>query len=399
MLEKIKQISQLFNDQEKLRWYGLEPELNKILGTRTLEELISDLEESLETFPRKKLPHYCLVFFLAIFILNDYKQSDNIIADIKSKKCYKNLINGLKIFLVSKSADLRYEIAESNYDDYKNKYEYVESFSSYVYTFEIKNSAFLNILNFIYLVEPKDFYNIIVHDKQNILFLCFFTRGRQMFKYEDLIQLLLIDDEVKSNSVFFHLMLEWRSLVRKYYSENVPAKRDDLSKEIERINLVFSKVPIERRTHFIINFLFVKNNKINEYPICFVEDLQNIDINILIFEIKKLDLSNLFVLIKIFEVMKLLSSQELEKVFTQYFLKWIDTNSNHYVWEQNKKEIYKILHLITPKAKKNISSELTLLKNKLFISSFDRQVRYTIFYKDEIKGKIIAELLAIKDIN
>jgi hypothetical protein len=390
MRGKIQELAKLINNREERRWYGLAPDFEKTLGSKPAEELIDALESSLDTLPQDKLPHYCLLYFLALFILVDDKDWGSLTAQVKNKKCYRYMKTGLKIFLMSKSPNVKYK-AELGDDRYKNKYEFVDFFSGYVPDYEMELRGFLNILEFIYVEEAQSFWELIGHDRNNVLFLCLFTNGRLSFEYGELTPLLLIENDVKANGAFFYLMLHFHHLVQKYEYQKTEETGKQLEDEVEKVKRVLTNLPIDRRIHFIVNFLFVERTV---YPNFFIEELQKADKAILVSELEKLELDNLYKLIRIVEIMKAINDQEVEKTFSHHFIGWIKTDANPYVWKGSKQSVFEILGIMGQETRGKLFSELAVLKDTLFISSFDRQVRYSQYLREEGKAQVIEELLA-----
>lgn len=387
MQQKIQKVILCINENDK-RWYSLKPEFERIFGKKSVEVLLNELEEALYNLPPKKLPHYCLAFYLALLIIaNDEKEE--IVEIVKNKKSYELMKKGMRIFLSAKSPDFKYEgrLLDSRF---KNKYQFVAFFSGYVPDYDFELRGFINILELIYMENKQSFWELLSYDVQNLFVLCSLVGGRLSFDYEELIPFLTSENELRANGAFFYMMNSFSYLAMKYQRDKTKENGKILQQEVNILNGIFQKLPAERRIHFIVNYLFEEEL----YPSFFNKELQTADIKVIINELMKQDLKNLYKLIKMDSFMRICQNKEIEHVFMQNFLCWIENDANINIWEATKNSIKGILELISVETKKKLLKELAIYRDKLFISFFDRQVRFALYLNEKDKERVIEDIFS-----
>jgi hypothetical protein len=390
LIDTIQAIANLINSREK-HWYALRSEFNELLGEGSYKTLIEEFELKFNTLPSKKIPHYSLVFYLALLIAkSEDTELEKIVIFVKEKKSYQMMKTGLYIFLSSKSEGLKYEV-ELTADKYQNKYEYISRFTGSVPSYEIEFRGYLLLLELIYHVDKNDFWRLLSADQQNVIFLCFLLNGRWDFTYEEITPFLSSEDELKSNGCFYYIMNNFSYKAIKYQRNRSEENAHILEEEVKQIEAVFKKLDDKHRVYFIINYLF--EEKI--YPSFFSLELKKANINLILDELKEKDLQNLYDLIKIQIILEVLQHEELENLFITHFLDWIKVDSNTYMWQRVKGAIGLIYGLLDPKKKDLLRKELTTYKKGLCISSFDRQIRMSQFQKEKDKEKVIDEILSL----
>ncbi|OAH54618.1 hypothetical protein AWH48_08485 [Domibacillus aminovorans] len=387
METKIQKIAELINERDR-GWYTLKPEFDRILGSNSASELLNELESELNNFSKGKQPHYCLIFYLALLsIITEKNELQALAKIIGGKNSYRLMKNGLKIFLSAKSSNFKYE-GKLLDDRYKNKYAFVDFFSGRVPDYEMELRGYLNIFELIYEENKQSFWELLGSDRQNVIALCLLLNGHLPIKYQELVPFLMSKDELKANGAFFYIMNHFSYLVRKYEYEQTKENGHLLQEEVNKLKEIFAQLPTERRMHFIVNYLFQEQ----VYPNFFAEELKTLNINKIMKELEKQDLNNLVKLLRIKEFIRILERVEIERVFTKHFLNWIKNDANTYTWNSSKETVKDILALLKDVTKKEMMLDLAAFRSTLFISSFDRQVRYSLYLKDEGKKQVIEEI-------
>ncbi|RSK28820.1 hypothetical protein EJF36_19140 [Bacillus sp. HMF5848] len=388
MQEKIQEMAELINNKST-GWYILKSDFEQILGKESVQELLNEFEKQLNTLPKGKQPHYSLIFYLAILIVRSDDDDFQRLADMVSdKKSYRLMKKGLEIFLSAKSPQLKYEgtLLEHRY---KNKYEFVNFFSGFVPDYEIDLRGYLLLLELIYYENKQSFWELMSCDRQNLVVLCILLNGHLMFENEELLPFLLSEDEVKANGALFCIMNQFSYLVRKYQHTQSEENAGLLQEEVSTIEAMFQKLPEERRVHFIVNYLIEEN----AYPNFFAEELKSVGSDAAVKEVKKQDLTNLLKLIRLEELIKILQTDDIEEVFAKHFMNWVQTDANPYIWDSAKQTVYDIYSLMKEHTTKEIKSNLAAYQANLFITSFDRQIRYSLYLKDQGKEQVIKDIL------
>lgn len=388
MNEKIKKITEIIN-RNNCDWYLLRSEFEMILGKTSVPEMIEEFENEFETYPRKKLPHYCLVFYMALLTLVEKSEFKDLSQIVVKKRSYKLMKKGMKIFLSGKSPNLNYKV-ELSEAEYQNKYEYVCFLIDYLSTYQIQLQGYINILELICEVNKDEALEILSEDKNNLIALCFLMDYRNSYEYEELLPLFQSEDKIKSNAAFYLLMEDFSNYVEVYKSEQTEETSHKLDQEIKNISNIIVKLPTEKKVHLIINYLFSEAS----YPIFFVEILQQADKELVVTEVKAKDLINLSKLVSLGELLIRLDWKEFEDLFVSMFLSWVENDANPYIWSNLKEAIQRIFHSLSIGRKIRLRDGLTDLKSRLYTTSFDKQVRYSLFLEDEKKATIIAEVLA-----
>jgi hypothetical protein len=386
--EKIEEIISIFNKREK-GWYSLKPKLEQVLGSKTYQELIDEFESGLSSLPKGKWPHYSLVFYLALVILTAEEVDRKEVARyVKEKESYCLMRTGLRIFLSSKSSNFKYE-AQLSAGRYKNKYEYVSFFSGFVPDYQFEMTGYLLLLKLIYEVNRSHFWQLLMQDKQNVMFLCLMTGAELSFSYEELIPLLTSNDELKANGTLFYLMSRFSYYVLKYERKSTEGNKEILVEEIQKIANIFERLPVERKIFLMVNYMFVENY----YPEFFDEELQQTNVELVVYHLELQELNNLYKLVKLHQFIKILECIEVEKLFIKYFLHWLQNDGNPHIWNSVKEEVREIIQLLSLDTRNELLDQITSIKEQLWLSSFDRQVRYGQYLQEEGKAKIIDDIV------
>jgi hypothetical protein len=388
IIEKIEQVVSLINSRKK-GWYTLWPELVNILGTDSCQDLLNDFETQLGSFPQKKLPHYSLVFYLALVIFQPHDKLGNLALEVKQKESYRMMKTGLRIFLSSKSERLKYE-AELTEDRYRNKYEFIDFFSGYIPDYEMDMRGYLLLFELIYNEDKQSFCDLLALDRQNVIFLCNLLNGRMGFHNAELIPFLNSEDLLKANGAFFYIMNDFSYWVRKLNHEKSEENEKGLQQKMIAIREIIEKLPKERRVHLIVNYILAEQS----YPSFFADELKSSRISTVVTELECKELDNLFKLKDIYKVLKILPKMEVEQIFALNFSKWVKEDANPYIWEKCEPAVKHVMKLLSHDVKDNMSQQLDEYKHTLHISTFDQQVRQSLFQREEIKSKIIATCLS-----
>lgn len=387
MNEKIRKITEIIN-KNNYGWYRLRPDFEKILGEASATEMIEEFEGEFETYPSKKLPHYCLIFYIALLTLVEKSELKDLSRIVAKKKSYKLMQRGMKIFLSGKSQNLNYK-AELSEAKYHNKYEYVCFLIDYLSTYQIQLQGYINILELVYEVDKDEALDILSTDKNYVIALCFLIDYRNSYEYEDLLPLLESEDKIKSNAAFYLLMEDFNNYVESDKYKQTEEISNKLDQEIKSISNVIGKLSAEKKVHLIINYLFSEDS----YPVFFVEILQQVDRELVVAEVKAKDFRNLSKLVSLGELLIRLDWKEFKDLFVSMFLSWVENEANPYTWLKLKESIQRIFHSLSIDYKIKLIDGLTDLKSRLYITSFDQQVRYPLFLEDEKKATIIADFL------
>lgn len=378
----------LINSRKK-GWFTLRSELVNILGTDSCQDLLNDFEKQLGSFPQKKLPHYSLVFYLALVILQPHDKLGNLALEVKQKESYRMMKTGLRIFLSSKSERLKYE-AELTEGRYRNKYEFIDFFSGYIPDYEMDMRGYLLLLELIYNEDRQTFCDLLAMDRQNVIYLCILLNGRIDFHNAELIPFLNSEDLLKANGAFFYIMNDFSYWVRKLNHEESKENEKGLQQKMITIREILEKLPQERRVHLILNYILAEQS----YPSFFVEELKMASSSIVIKELESKEFDNLFKLIKLYKILNVWPKIEIQQIFASHFIDWVRNDANPFVWEKCRLTVQRILELLSSELKAEIHQELEKLKRSLYVSSFDRQVRQSLFQREEGRADIIAECLA-----
>ncbi|MFS0661295.1 hypothetical protein AB1L07_20970 [Niallia alba] len=390
IIEKIGQVVSLINSSKK-DWFTLRPELVNILGTDSCKDLLNDFETQLGSFPQKKLPHYSMVFYLALVILQPHDKLGNLALEVKHKESYRMMKTGLRIFLSSKSERLKYEV-ELTADRYRNKYEFIDFFSGYILDYEMDMREYLLLFELIYNEDRQSFCDLLALDRQNVIFLCLLLNGRISFHNDELIPFLNSEDLLKANGAFFYIMNDFSYWVRKLNHEESEENEKGLQQKIIAIREILEKLPQERRLHLILNYILVEKS----YPSYFADELKSSRISTVVTELECKELDNLFKLKDIYKVLEILRKTEVEQIFALNFTEWVKENANPYIWERCEPAVKHVMKLLSHDVKDNMLRQLDEYNHTLHISTFDQQVRQNIFRREEIKSKIIATCLSEK---
>jgi hypothetical protein len=92
--------------------------------------------------------------------------------------------------------------------------------------------------------------------------------------------------------------------------------------------------------------------------------------------------------------MRILQNVEIEQLFMNNFLYWVKNDANINIWQSIKDVVKEILGLISFETKSELLNELATYKDTLFVSSFDQQVRFSLYLKEEGKVQVIEDVLS-----
>lgn len=377
----------LINSYKK-GWFTLRDELVSILGTDSCQELLNDFETQLGSFPPKKLPQYSMVFYLALVILQPHEKLGYLAVVVKHKESYRMMKTGLRIFLSSKSERLKYE-AELTADRYRNKYEYINFFSGYIPDYEMDMRGYMLLFELIYNEDRQSFCDLLALDRQNVIFLCTLLNGRISFHNTELIPFLNSEDLLKANGAFFYIMNDFSYWVRKLNQEESAENEKGLQQKIIAIHEILEKLPQERRVHLILNYILAEQS----YPSYFADELKSSRISTVVTELECKELDNLFKLKDIYKVLEILPKTEVEQIFVLNFTEWVKEHANPYIWERCEPTVKHVMKLLSHGVKEKMLQQLDEYNHTLHISTFDQQVRQSLFRREEIKAKIIATCL------
>ena len=390
MVNKMQQVVKLIN--ERSSWYSLKAEFENIFPQQTYKELLDYFEEKIDEIPKNKTPQYCLLFYIVLLILHEDRDIDNELAEYaKSQKSYHYMKIGMKLYVQAKSPNFRYRVDLST-DNYTNKYEFIHRFIDMLFDVDMKLEGFFLILTLIYKTEKETFLSFLKEDKQSILFLGFMLRGTIDLPYRDLLPFLRAEDELKANGALYYLMNRFDSLSYKINYQRSKETEKKLFDEVKEIESIFKQLPQERKLDLIVNYMFEKS----VYPSFFMEELLLANTDLFIRTIEKKGLTNMYKLIKLHEFIIHLNNNELNTLFLKYFIEWVKEDSNRYVWENVRQTVFEVIDHLTTENKNDLFTELVSVRNTLFLTSFDKQVRFPMFLREEDKIMVIEEVLQLE---
>src|SRR5690625_783840 len=213
MLNKLKEIVTRINKTEN-KWFKLVPEIEDIFGSTQAVDLIDEFEVALDTIPKKHVPHYSFIFYLALIaIIDEETELEEISKVVQQKESYRYMKIGFCIFLSGDSAGLKYE-GKLAHERYKNKYEYINFFSGYAPRYRFKLSGYIQLLKLIYYVDKSSFWKLLNYDKQNIIVLCIFIEEIIPFNDDELSLFLSAEDKIRANGAFFYLMSSFSYVIK-----------------------------------------------------------------------------------------------------------------------------------------------------------------------------------------
>ena len=388
MMQKVEKIVDLINARTG-SWYHLKAEFKETLGDKKFQEIIDDFESQLSMFPKNKLPHYCLIFYLALSIITSEDIEKGELAQcLIRKKSYHLMKMGLQIFLSSRSKQLKYE-AELTDSRYQNKYKYACFFSGFVPRYEVELRGYILLLEIIYEEDRKNFWKLLSSDKQNVIFLCILLNNRCLYLYEELVPFLVSEDKIKANGAFYYIMRRFLYLIRIDQTNYNKENQQYITKEIQILTDIFRGIPQENKISLIMNYLFEERS----YPSFFALEIQQANIELIESVLREQNLNDLRNLVRIHEIIKISKKIEIEEIFANYFLDWVRNNGNFYIWENNKGAVKEVVQLLHCSIKEKLIKRVTSYKDKLYISSFDRQVRHVLFGQAKEKMNIVEEFL------
>jgi hypothetical protein len=363
--------------KESTSWFKIRSDLHNLIGLGIKETLISDLESSIDGLSDDKKPQIVFTYCLALIIvfINDGCEIP-IFAEYINKnapKISKFLKIAAKIF-VSGRGDIKY-MSDMDADSFRNKYEFIErnedSFSRYDNNLQYIGDFFF----ILYQIDKKIFFEALNIDKQNCILFYFIVNRVIEFSDEEIKSFMNSDDELKTNLAFYYFMSDFQNLVRRSEQEKFCKKK--LKDFLSKLASIFESLNPEVRLGLIINYMFTKNPL---YPSFFIEELKTANCELIIMLLEKQELGNMYQLIHLYPFLQHLRCHAIEDLFGKYFAKWVETEPNKYIWDGIKGG--KIFLQLSPETKESIKSNLNKLKNKLYITSFDRQTRYLKYFQD-----------------
>jgi hypothetical protein len=109
--------------------------------------------------------------------------------------------------------------------------------------------------------------------------------------------------------------------------------------------------------------------------------------------LNNIDLENLYVLQISISLLSTINNKKLQNLISLHLIKWINIQGNIQIWNEAKLTIFEIIELLFNDVRENILNELMKIRENLYTSSFDEQIRYSKYLIDINKQKIIYEIL------
>jgi hypothetical protein len=165
---------------------------------------------------------------------------------------------------------------------------------------------------------------------------------------------------------------------------------EEISLELIDIAKITEGVEIDKRIELIVNYIFLEN----KFPDFFINEIKNADIDLLLKFIRKQNHNKLSNIIKLEVFINHRSATEIQKVFVDKMLEWVKKWALESTWSKYKSSIKDILNDLDKDIRTKFREDIKKLKTNLFISKFDRQVRYSKFLNDNHKKEIIDDILS-----
>ena len=383
-LSTLESISEILNDNQN-NWIAQKENIEKIYETVDQEILINQFENFIETSNSSKKPHLSLVFYISLLIIQNNK-IEEIAEYAKNKKSFSFLLKGMEIYLKSEDINLRYEV-DLDFGRFHNKYKAYSFFSGNAPEIGRYLQPTIFAMNMIHFASPDKFYELLDYDEQYGIFVYYMTAPVFKLDYSKLLFLLKSSNEIKANGAFYTMCSKLNYLIRQKRFSDEPVDKE-IETELISIQKVLNDLPNNKKADLLCNYIFAENIA----PNFFVELLNNVNKNFIIDSCQKQNFANLNILVKLSILIKDLNYKELQSLFIDKLLEWIDSNGNQYSWDQTKKSVYKIIENIDTDLIAELKEKLVDLRKNLFVSNFDKQVRYSMFLRDENKDKAIQDI-------
>jgi hypothetical protein len=386
-IKTFKELSDLFQEVDS-SWFLYQEQIKKIYGEDDYKVLIDEFEEFIKNIDSKDKPKLSLLFYSTLLVIQEDKL--NKIADYcKYNDSLRYLKIGLNIFLKGKYSDIKYEI-EMGINNYQNILEGIDFLSGYAGEIGHNLSHIILIFKLIYQIDKKTFFDYLKEDKQNGIYLYFMISPELEFEYQNLISLLNSKDAIKRNGAFNYLMHKFHYLVYDYNDGDEIS--EEITTEVINIKKIIEEIKIDKRIELIVNYIFVENKS----PGFFNQEIKNADIDLLLKLIRKQNHNKLSNIIKLKLFINHRADIVIQKLFVDKMLEWVKKWALESTWSRYKNMIKDILNNLDKDIKTKFREDIKQLKTNLFISKFDRQVRYSKFLDDNHKKEIIDDILSWK---
>jgi hypothetical protein len=273
-------------------------------------------------------------------------------------------------------------------NNYQNILEGIDFLSGYAGEIGHNLSHIILIFKLIYQIDKKTFFDYLKEDKQNGIYLYFMISPELEFEYQNLISLLNSKDAIKRNGAFNYLMHKFHYLVYDYNDGDEIS--EEITTEVINIKKIIEEIKIDKRIELIVNYIFVENKS----PGFFNQEIKNADIDLLLKLIRKQNHNKLSNIIKLKLFINHRADIVIQKLFVDKMLEWVKKWALESTWSRYKKMIKGILDDLENDIRTKFREDIKQLKTNLFISEFDRQVRYSKFLDDNHKKEIIDDILS-----
>lgn len=384
-IKTFKELSDLFQEVDS-SWFLYQEQIKKIYSEDNYKVLIDEFEEFIRNIDSKDKPKLSLLFYSTLLVIQ-YKKLNKIADYCKANESLRYLKIGLDIFLKGKYSDIKYEI-EMGINNHQNILEGIDFLSGYAGEIGHNLSHIILVFKLIYQIDKKTFFNYLKEDKQNGIFLYFMISPELEFEYQNLIDLLNLKDAIKRNGAFNYLMHKFNFLVYDYNDGD--EINEEITTEVINIKKIIEEIKIDKRIELIVNYIFLENKS----PGFFNQEIKDADIDLLLKFIRKQNHNKLSNIIKLKVFVNHRADIEIQKIFVDKMLEWVKKWALESTWSRYKKMIKGILNNLDKDIKTKFREDIKQLKTNLFISKFDRQVRYSKFLDDNHKKEIIDDILS-----
>lgn len=385
MEEHIIEFATLIKNKEDRYWYVLKPDIERIFGSNDIENLLVQFENSVESFEKKSKPEFTLMFFIALMILYDTQDKYSyLIKRTDNKEYLKYLKAGIRKYIQGKSSSFRYK-HDLSYEDYKNPYEFVHIFSGYLPNYEMQLRGFLNVLEFFLYKNQESFFEILSVDVQNTMTLTAVLNSRVNLRWDYLADWLInSEDELKQNVGLYYILSKGDRLARISYDDR---DEKELQDYLEQLKLFLKSLDEKKVSKLLLNYQFSNKKSLTvTYEYFKVIDAQDL----IEYNLKDRKIS-LFEICVLNDICKYIQSKEaLEELISEKFFKWLRFNCNEYIWDKYKENLLLIINSL--KEKLNIELCVKNISDNLYVSDFDREIRYRKYLQDVTKLKVINDI-------
>lgn len=384
-IKTFKELSDLFQEVDS-SWFLYQEQIVNIYGKDDYKVLIDEFEEFINNRDSKDKPKLSLLFYSTLLVIQEDKLNE--IADYcKDNDSLRYLKIGLNILLKGKYSDIKYEI-KMDINNYQNILEGIDLFSGYAGEIGHKLSHIILVFQLIYKIDKESFFECLKKDNQNGIFLYFMISPELKFEYQNLISLLNSKDAIKRNGAFNYLMHKFHYLVYDYNDGDEIS--EEITTEVINIKKIIEEIKIDKRIELIVNYIFVENKS----PGFFNQEIKNADIDLLLKLIRKQNHNKLSNIIKLKVFINYRADIVIQKLFVDKMLEWVKKWALESTWSRYKNMIKGILDDLKNDIRTKFREDIKQLKTNLFISKFDRQVRYSKFLDDNHKKEIIDDILS-----